>query len=101
MPIHLLWGDDIGAIERSLNAFIHKAIDPSWISINLSRLDGQNHAQALQSLEEVRTPPFGRGHRVIILNKSPFCNGCSSELSNQFENVVKLIRKWSQSPSRK
>ena len=50
MPIHLLWGDDIGAIDRSLNAFINQSIDPNWISINLSRLDGQNHTQALQSL---------------------------------------------------
>ena len=91
MPIHLFWGDDIGAIDRSLNAFINQAIDPNWISINLSRLDGQNHAQALQSLEEVRTPPFGSGHRVIILNKSPFFNGCSSELSSQFESVLDLI----------
>ncbi len=95
MPIHLLWGDDIGAIDRSLNAFINQALDPNWISINLTRLDGQSHEQALQSLVEVRTPPFGSGHRVIILKNSPFCNGCSSLLSSQFENILDLIPKTS------
>ncbi len=91
MPIHLLWGDDAGAIDRSLNDFINQAVDPNWTTINLSRLDGQNPSNASQSLEEARTPPFGAGHRVIILNKSPFCNGCSAELSRQFESVADLI----------
>ena len=91
MPIHLLWGDDAGAIDRSLNDFINQVIDPNWTTINLSRLDGQNPSNASQSLEEARTPPFGAGHRVIILNKSPFCNGCSAELSRKFESVADLI----------
>ena len=91
MPIHLIWGDDLGAIDRSIEKLIEELIDPNWSSINLSRLDGENTSQAIQSLEEVRTPPFGTGDRVILLNKSPFCNGCSNELANQFESIINLI----------
>ena len=91
MPIHLIWGDDLGSIDRSIEKLIQKAIDPSWSSINLSRMDGQNPTQAHQALEEMRTPPFGNGDRVILVRKSPFCNGCPSELSKHFENVVDLI----------
>ncbi|AAQ00851.1 MULTISPECIES: DNA polymerase III subunit delta [Prochlorococcus] len=91
MPIHLIWGDDFGAIDRSIEKFIKKAIDPNWISINLSRLDGQNASEAHKCLEEVRTPPFGNGHRIVIVKKSPFCNGCSNELSNHFESIINLI----------
>ena len=88
MPIHLIWGDDLGAIDRSIEKLIEDLIDPNWSSINLSRLDGENTTQAIQSLEEVRTPPFGTGDRVILLNKSPFCNGCTPELTTKLELMI-------------
>ncbi len=93
MPIHVIWGDNLGAIDRSIEKLIEELVDPNWITINLSRLDGQSNVQAIQSLEEVRTPPFGQGHRVIILNRSPFFNGCSKELSDHFESIVNFIPK--------
>ena len=48
MPIHLLWGDDSAARDRAVAALSDKAIDPTWSSINLSRLDGNEAGQALQ-----------------------------------------------------
>ncbi len=91
MPIHLIWGNDLNAIDRSIEKLIGDLIDPNWSSINLSRLDGQITSQAIKALEEVRTPPFGNGDRVILLNKSPFCNGCTKELADQFESIINLI----------
>ena len=46
MPIHLLWGDDSAARDRAVATLIEEAIDPSWSSINLSRLDGSEAGQA-------------------------------------------------------
>ena len=91
MPIHLIWGDDYGTSNRSIEKLIQKILDPNWESINLSRLDGANHTQLSSSLEEVRTPPFGSGGRVIILKRSPFCNGCTAEIASKFEAVIDLI----------
>ncbi len=91
MPIHLIWGDDVAASEREVAKLITKIIDPSWSSINLSRLDGANTEQASQALLEVRTPPFGNGGRLVILKRSPFCNNCSNELATSFEAVLDLI----------
>ena len=88
MPIHLIWGDDFASIDRSIDNVIQNKIDPTWKSINLSRLDGQNTGQAHQALNEIRTPPFGSGARVILVKRSPFCNGCSSELAKYFESIV-------------
>ena len=34
---------------------IGQVIDPSWSSLNLSRLDGADNGQALQALEDART----------------------------------------------
>jgi len=91
MPIHMLWGDDSAAIEREIEHLIHKIVDPAWLSINLSRLDGSDLNQANQALVESRTAPFGNGGRLVLVKQSPFCNGCSNELAKSFEEVLELI----------
>ena len=91
MPIHLIWGEDHASSENAIDLLVQKIIDPSWISINLSRLDGQDIAQANQAIEESQTPPFGIGGRVIILKRSPFCNGCTNQLAARFESIDKHI----------
>ena len=91
MPIHLLWGDDEAARTRAVEALIERLVDPAWATINLSRLDGHDPAQAAQALEEARTPPFGGGARLVLLQRSPFCNQCPAELADQLEASLELI----------
>ncbi|MEB3172561.1 MAG: DNA polymerase III subunit delta, partial [Cyanobacteriota bacterium] len=91
MPIHLFWGDDEAARTRAVETLITKQVDPAWSAINLSRLDGNDPAQAAQALEEARTPPFGAGARVVLLQRSPFCNQCPAELATQLEANLELI----------
>jgi DNA polymerase-3 subunit delta len=91
MPIHLLWGDDDAARTRAVEALISEHTDPAWQSINLSRLDGSDPAQASQALAEARTPAFGAGDRVVLLQRSPFCNQCPAELADQLEAALPLI----------
>jgi len=91
MPIHLYWGDDEAARTRAVEALIAERTDPAWQSINLSRLDGSDPAQAAQALGEARTPPFGGGDRVVLLQRSPFCSQCPAELAQQLEANLELI----------
>lgn len=91
MPIHLLWGDDEAARSRAVDTLISQLTDPAWQSINLSRLDGSDTSQAAQALEEARTPPFGGGDRVVVVQRSPFCNQCPAELAEQLEATLPLI----------
>jgi DNA polymerase-3 subunit delta len=91
MPIHLLWGDDEAARSRAVEALVAERTDPAWQSINLARLDGNEATQASQALEEARTPPFGGGDRVVVLQRSPFCNQCPAELAEQLEAALPLI----------
>ncbi|MCU0530351.1 MAG: DNA polymerase III subunit delta [Cyanobium sp. Prado107] len=91
MPIHLLWGDDETARGRAVEALITELVDPAWAAINLSRLDGNDPEQAARALEEARTPPFGAGARVVVLQRSPFCNQCPAELADQLEAALELI----------
>lgn len=91
MPIHLYWGDDEAARNRAVEALISKRVDACWQSINLSRLDGSDAGQAAQALSEARTPPFGTGDRVVVLQRSPFCSQCPAELAQQLEACLELI----------
>jgi len=91
MPIHLYWGDDEAARQRALADRIEALVDPAWASINLSRLDGADAVQAARALEEARTPPFGAGARVVVVQRSPFCQACPAELAAQLEASVALI----------
>jgi DNA polymerase-3 subunit delta len=87
----LLWGDDEAARTRAVDTLIREHTDPAWQSINLARLDGNDTSQATQALEEARTPPFGGGDRVVVLQRSPFCNQCPAELAEQLEASLALI----------
>ncbi len=91
MPIHLLWGDDEAARNRTVEGLIEQLVDPCWAAINLSRLDGQDPTQAAQALEDARTAPFGGGARVVVLQRSPFCQQCPAELADRLEACLDLI----------
>ena len=91
MPIHLIWGDDYEACNREIGEKIHTIIDPSWKSFNYSQIDGNDPNQNIRALEESQSAPFGSGGRIVLVRRSPFCNGCSIELASKLEQTIKLI----------
>ena len=91
MPIHLIWGDDYEACNREIEEIIQTVIDPAWKSFNYSQIDGNDPKQNLKALEEVQSAPFGSGGRIILVRRSPFCNGCSSDLANKLQQAINLI----------
>ncbi len=91
MPIHLIWGDDYEACNREIEEIIQTVIDPSWKSFNYSQIDGTDPKQNFRALEEVQSAPLGGGGRVVLVRRSPFCNGCSIELANKLEQAIQLI----------
>ena len=91
MPIHLYWGDDASSLERAVQELITGVVEPAWQSLNLSRLDGSTLEQASQALSEARTAPFGGGGRLILLQRSPFCERCPVELGQQLDAALPLV----------
>ena len=53
-----LLGDDATAREHAVQQLIDQVIEPAWVSLNLSRLDGNSSDQASQALNEARTAPL-------------------------------------------
>ncbi|MFN7899704.1 MAG: DNA polymerase III subunit delta [Synechococcaceae cyanobacterium] len=91
MPIHLYWGDDEAARQRAVESLVEQLVDPAWATINRSRREGSDPAEAARALEEARTPPFATGARVVVLQRSPFTSACPSELAARLEASLALI----------
>ena len=91
MPIHLIWGDDYEASNRAIEEIIHTVVDPVWESFNYSQIDGNDIKQNFRALEEAQSAPFGTGGRVVLIRRSPFCNGCTGELASKLEQTINLI----------
>ena len=91
MPIHLIWGDDYEASNRAIDEIITKVVDPIWKSFNHSQIDGNDLKQNFRGLEEVQSAPLGNGGRIVLIKRSPFCNGCSAELAQKLEQTIKII----------
>ncbi len=91
MPIHLIWGDDYEASNREIEEIITTVIDPVWKSFNYSQIDGNDPKQNFRALEEIQSAPLGNGGRVVLVRRSPFCNGCSVELATKLNQSINLI----------
>ena len=91
MPIHLIWGDDYEGTSREIEEIIQTIVDPVWKTFNHSQIDGNDPKQNFRALEEIQSAPLGNGGRVVLIRRSPFCNGCSIELANKLEQSIKLI----------
>tara|TARA_B100000214_G_scaffold247496_1_gene181763 strand:- start:270 stop:1298 length:1029 start_codon:yes stop_codon:yes gene_type:complete len=91
MPIHLIWGDDYEACNREIEEIMERVIDPVWKSFNYSQMDGNDPKQTLRAIEEVQSAPLGNGGRIVLVRRSPFCNGCSIELADKIEKAIILI----------
>ena len=86
-----MWGDDSGSRDRAIESLVNKIVDPTWISMNLSRIDGRDSGEINKVFDDIRTLPFGAGSRAVIVQSNPFCNNCSIALGNKFIDVIELI----------
>ena len=91
MPIHLIWGDDYEASNRKIEEIIQTVLDPTWRSFNYSQIDGNDLKQSFRALEEIQSAPLGKGGRIVLVRRSPFCNGCSVDLASKIEQAIQLI----------
>ena len=91
MPIHLIWGDDYEASNRKIEEIIQTVLDPTWRSFNYSQIDGNDLKQSFRALEEIQSAPLGKGGRIVLVRRSPFCNGCSVDLASKIDQAIQLI----------
>ncbi len=91
MPIYLYWGEDDFAIAKSVKKLQSQVLDPNWIDFNYHRYRGDNSEKIIEGLNEVMTPPFGMGERLIWLAETTICQQCSADLLAELQSTLPVI----------
>ena len=87
MPIQILWGNDQNAQNTFIQKLIDKEVSKEWKEINVTNLNGDDDEQVNQAFDEVLTPPFGDGYRIITLKNNPIYTAKNEDLRIKFEKI--------------
>ena len=85
MPIIVIWGDDKTKCDNEVEKIINHNVSKSWRNLNVSKFNGDESNQVFQALNEVQTPPFGDGSRVVLIKNNPIFNNKDESLQKKFE----------------
>ena len=91
MPIQIIWGNDIDACNNAIEKIIDSNISKTWLDLNLSKFNGEDSNQVLKAFEEIETPPFGEGSRVVLLKNNPIFNIKNDSYLDRFETSLSNI----------
>jgi len=65
MPIQILWGNDLSAQNTFILKLIDKEVSKELNVLNVTNLYGDDDEQVNRAFDEVLTPPFGEGYRIV------------------------------------
>jgi DNA polymerase III subunit delta len=73
MPVYLYWGEDDFAIAQAVEKLQSKILDPNWLQFNYHQLPGDRSEMVIEALNQVMTPVFGLGERLVWLVETNLC----------------------------
>ncbi|AOW99936.1 DNA polymerase III subunit delta [Moorena producens PAL-8-15-08-1] len=95
MGIYLYWGKDDFAMAQALDKLRQSLVDPNWASFNYDKISPDQPDAVIQALNQVMTPPFGMGGRLVWLVDTTLCQQCSDNLLAELERTIPVIPKHS------
>ena len=91
MPIYLYWGEDDFAIQKAVANLRDRVLDPQWLSFNYTQYLPDQPNTIIQGLNQVMTPPFGTGSRLVWLVDTTICQQCSEDLLTELKRTFPVI----------
>jgi DNA polymerase-3 subunit delta len=91
MPIELYWGEDDFAIEQAVVSLRDRVLDQMWASFNYTVIPPEQPDGVIQGLNEVMTPPFGAGGRLVWLVDTNLCHQCSEQVLVELKRTLPAI----------
>ncbi|WP_026082532.1 DNA polymerase III subunit delta [Mastigocladopsis repens] len=91
MPVYFYWGEDDFAIEKAVALMRHRLVDPLWTSFNYTVLPPDQPDAPIQALNQVMTPPFGGGGRLVWLANTTLCQQCSDNVLSELVRTLPVI----------
>ncbi|GAB4237831.1 MAG: DNA polymerase III subunit delta [Stanieria sp.] len=91
MPIYLYWGEDDFEINSAVVQLQQQILDPDWQQFNYHKLSGDRTENILEGLNQVMTPVFGMGERLVWLFETNLCQQCSDDILAQLQQTLPVI----------
>ncbi|MDB9345006.1 DNA polymerase III subunit delta [Nodularia spumigena CS-586/05] len=91
MPIYVYWGEDDFAMEKAVTILRDRILDPLWTSFNYTSLSPDQPDAAITGLNEVMTPPFGAGGRLVWLMNTTLFQHCPENILAELTRTLSVI----------
>lgn len=91
MPIYFFWGADEFRLKKAVTALRDRTLDPDWASFNYDRISPEVADAPMQALNQVMTPPFGLGKRLVWLVDTPLGQRCPDDVLTEMERTLPLV----------
>jgi DNA polymerase-3 subunit delta len=91
MPVYVYWGEDDFAIEKAITHLRERVLDPLWISFNYTVLPPEPPDLVIEALNQVMTPAFGAGGRLVWLTNTNLCQHCSNNVLEELQRTLPVI----------
>lgn len=91
MPVYLYWGEDEFAIAQAASQVRSRVLEADWASFNYDKISSDQPDVLIQGLNQVMTPPFGTGCRLVWLVDTSVCQRCSEAHLRELERTLPVI----------
>ncbi|MEY2832825.1 MAG: hypothetical protein RLZZ574_2083 [Cyanobacteriota bacterium] len=92
MPVYLYWGEDDFAIAQAVEKLQHEVLDPNWLQFNYHQLSGDRPEMTIEGLNQVMTPVFGLGDRLVWLVDTNLCQQKpNADILDELKRTLKVI----------
>ncbi len=89
--IYVFWGEDDFAIAQAVTSLRRQVLDPDWESFNFDKIGPDQADGITQALNQVMTPPFGLGKRLVWLADTTLTQRCPEDLLAELERTLPLV----------
>ncbi|MBD2252025.1 DNA polymerase III subunit delta [Nostoc parmelioides] len=91
MPIYVYWGEDDFAIAKAVTTLRDRVLDPLWTSFNYTSFPPEDSDAAIQGLNQVMTPVFGAGGRLVWLMNTNLLQNCPENVLAELTRTLSVI----------
>lgn len=91
MTIYFYWGEDDFAIEQAVTILRDRILDPMWTSFNYTAFLPDQSDAVIAALNQVMTPPFGSGGRLVWLINTNVCQQCPENVLAELTRTLPVI----------
>ncbi|MBO3463306.1 DNA polymerase III subunit delta [Aetokthonos hydrillicola Thurmond2011] len=91
MAIYFYWGEDDFAMEKAVTLARDRILDPQWESFNYTSFSPDESDAVIQGLNQIMTPPFGLGGRLVWLVNTNICQHCPDNVLAELQRTLPVI----------